>query len=79
MAFRAREEAVNVHGRFLRLKKVWLQNCAIQRKRAQINPRRSHSEKHAAQRREKLRKSFSLNYKSAALDQLSYAGARAEK
>jgi hypothetical protein len=31
-------------------------------------------EKHAVQRREKLRKYFSLNYKSAALNQLSYAG-----
>jgi hypothetical protein len=31
------------------------------------------------QRCENLRNSLGLNYKSAALDQLSYAGARAEK
>jgi hypothetical protein len=34
----------------------------------------ANSQKHAAQHPEKLRKKPSLNYKSAALDQLSYAG-----
>jgi hypothetical protein len=52
-----------------------LQNCAILRNAAQISLPLVTSEKHAAQHSEKLRKPFSLNHKSAALDQLSYAGA----
>jgi hypothetical protein len=35
----------------------------------------SPNEKHSMQRSEKLRNSLGLNYKSAALNQLSYAGA----
>jgi hypothetical protein len=35
------------------------------------------SEKHAVQHGEKARNSLGLNYKSAALDQLSYAGKNA--
>jgi hypothetical protein len=37
------------------------------------------SEKHTAQRHEKLRKNSLLNYKSAALNQLSYAGVPIQK
>jgi len=58
----------------LRCANFLLQNCAIQRNATRISLVLLSSEKHAAQRREKLRKSFSLNYKSAALNQLSYAG-----
>jgi hypothetical protein len=44
-----------------------LQNCAIPRRTLQSGFVRFTYEKHAAQRGEKLRKCFSLNYKSAAL------------
>ena len=44
-----------------------LQNCAIQRNAVRIALALLSSEKHAARRREKLRKHRSLNYKSAAL------------
>ena len=68
-----------VHGRFLRLGNFLPQNCATQRNAPQIGLVSASSEKQTAQHREKLRKSSLGNYKSAALDQLSYAGARAEK
>jgi hypothetical protein len=51
-----------------------VQNCANLRHALQTQFVRLTYKKHTAQRREKLRKTFSLNYKSAALDQLSYAG-----
>ena len=50
------------------------QNYATQRKAARISLAGISSGKHAAQHREKLRKPSSLNYKPAALNQLSYAG-----
>jgi hypothetical protein len=62
---RARDEGDG--GLFYGSENLWLQNSAILRKAALINLRGHHSEKHTAQRREKLRKCFSLNYKSAAL------------
>jgi hypothetical protein len=66
---RAREalgSTQSVHGRFLRCGNFLLQNCASQRNVARISLALLSSEKHAAQRREKLRKHRSLNYKSAA-------------
>ncbi|PYS68903.1 MAG: hypothetical protein DMF73_15880 [Acidobacteria bacterium] len=77
--FHARARDPHFSRSLLRCANFLLQNCAIQRNAMRISLVLLSSEKHAAQCREKLRKSFSLNYKSAALDQLSYAGARAEK
>src|SRR5262249_61780318 len=62
------------HGRFLRSDKILLQNSAILRNAVRTSLPLVSSEKHAAQYPEKLRKKLSLNYKSAALNQLSYAG-----
>ena len=56
------------HGRFLRSEDFWLQNCAILRNATLISLPVVSSEKHAAQRCEKLRNSLGLNYESAALD-----------
>jgi hypothetical protein len=56
-----------------------LQICATQRSAAQISLVGARSEKQPAQLSEKLRKHSLGNYKSAALDQLSYAGVPAEK
>jgi len=58
----------------LRSAKILLQNRAIECNAMRTSFRMVVSEKHAAQGHEKLRKRPSLNYKSAALDQLSYAG-----
>jgi hypothetical protein len=52
-----------------------LQNSANLRRALQTQFVRLTSEKHAAQRCENLRNSLGLNHKSAALNQLSYAGA----
>jgi hypothetical protein len=62
------------HGRFLRLDNFLLQNCATQRRASQISLLSAGSEKQTAQHCENLRNSLGLNYKSAALNQLSYAG-----
>jgi hypothetical protein len=52
-----------------------LHNCAIQRNAARISLASIISEKRAAQNSPTMRNSLGLNYKSAALNQLSYAGA----
>jgi hypothetical protein len=75
----ARARGQKVHGRFLRLDSFLLQNCATQRNAALVNCVPSRSEKQTAQHRENLRKNSLGNYKSAALDQLSYANVSAEK
>ena len=62
------------HGRFLLSGNILMQNCAIPRNALQNGFVRLADEKHAAQRRENLRKNSGLNYKSATLNQLSYAG-----
>jgi hypothetical protein len=59
------------YGLFLRSGKILLQNGAILRNTAQTALVRITYEKHAMQRYENLRNSLGLNYKSAALDQLS--------
>jgi hypothetical protein len=65
MRTRARDPALS---RWLLRRADFLQqNCAIQRNAVRIALALLSSEKHAAQRREKLRKHRSLNYKSAAL------------
>jgi hypothetical protein len=55
------------HGSFLRSAQIFAQNCAIRRNVAQIHSPRFHSEKQAAQHREKLRKNSLGNYESPAL------------
>jgi hypothetical protein len=55
------------HGFFVRSDKLLLQNCAILHNAPQNGFVRLPSEKHAAQRDEKLRKKSLGNYKSAAL------------
>ena len=58
--FRAREERPKAfHGRFLRWKMLLPQNCAILHNAVQIEPVRLPYEKHAVQRSENMRKSFS--------------------
>jgi len=59
---------------FLRSDKFWLQNSAIPWNAARIGFVPSTYEKQAVQSSETLRNSLGLNYKSAALNQLSYAG-----
>jgi len=56
-----------------------LQNRAILRNGLPTSLPLVSSEKHAAQHPEKLRKNPSLNYESAALNQLSYAGVPIQK
>jgi hypothetical protein len=65
----------SVHSRsFLRSAKISLQKRATLRNAARISLPLVSSELHAAQHPDKLRKSLSLNYKTAALNQLSHAG-----
>jgi len=56
-----------VHGCFLRLPILLLQNCAVQRNAMRTDSRLITSDKHATQRGEKLRKTPSFNYESPAL------------
>jgi len=53
-----------LHGCLLQSAKFLLQNCAIRRNATKISLAIVTSDKDAAQYREKLRKSFSLNYES---------------
>jgi hypothetical protein len=59
------------HGSFLRSAQIFAQNCAIRRNVAQIHSPRFHSEKQAAQHREKLRKNSLGNYDTLSLFILS--------
>jgi hypothetical protein len=78
--FHAREKAKAVFDKdfsrsLLRSNKFLLQNDAIPRNTARIGFVPSTYEKQAVQRSENVRNSLGSNYKSAALNQLSYAGA----
>ena len=69
---RARDPALSRW--LLRRADFLLQNCAILRRALQRELVRFTYEKRAMQRCEKTHNSLGLNYKSAALNQLSYAG-----
>jgi hypothetical protein len=58
----------------LRSGKILLQKCAILRNAARVSLAMIISEKHAVQSGETIRNSLGLNYKSTALNRLSYAG-----
>jgi hypothetical protein len=71
---RVRARVAKISRSLLRSGNFFLQKYANLRHAPQDRIVRYLSEKQAAQNREKLRNPFSLNYKSAALNQLSYAG-----
>jgi hypothetical protein len=74
VAFHARARDPHFSRSLLRSDNFLLQHCAIQRNATRISLVLLTSEKQTAQHRENLRKNSLGNYKSAALNQLSYAG-----